>query len=128
MPSILDVFPDPIECDTLVFRAIRTGWIKEDAITSAAFILRIFQDSSCETGLSVGNNVENGIGTLTKIKLVGSLHVGRIRTLNLEVIPDHEGAVHAEITGLPHPDDALLAERMATALLNQTRQAWRQGQ
>ena len=128
MPVIVDAFPAQIECDTLVFRAIRTRWIKEGGITSEAFILRRFADGNCETGLSVGNNIQNGIGTLTKIRMVASLHVGRIRTLNLDTIPDHEGAIHAEIKELPPPEVILLAERLATDLLIQTRIAWQENQ
>ena len=119
MPAILDVFPEQIECDTLVFRAIRNGWIVDNQITSAAFILRRFPDGTLETGLSVGNNYQNGIGTLTKIKIVVSLHVGRIRTLDLDVFPDDE--THAEVRELPPPEEIILAERAATALLVQCR-------
>lgn len=124
MPSILDAFPAELECDTLVFRAIRSGWVKDESITSQAFILRRFVNGSLETGLSVGNNVQTVIDKLDKSKSVVSLHVGRVKDIDLDVIPDRAGATHAQIKELPPPEDIREAERIATALLNQTREAW----
>lgn len=121
MPLIVLAFPAVIDCDTLIFRALRPRWIEQGKISSDAFILRRFDDGTCESGLSVGCTAHASAAHLTKIKFVSSFHVGRIRSVALDVIADEEGSNHAEIRGLPHPDDELAAERMATKLLRQAR-------
>jgi len=54
---------------------------------------------------------------------VASLHVGRVRNLGLDVIPDE--AHHANIVGLPHPaEKPAEAEHLALQLQRQARLAW----
>ncbi len=118
MPTIHDAFPAILLCDTLVFRALRPGWISEDhVIHSQAFTLR-----PNENGLSVNNNCENATRSLKSLKAVTSLHVGKVRDAKADVIPDRRD--HAEITGLPDLSDDAETERMATALLRNARLAW----
>ena len=120
MPSILDSFPvGPMPCDTLVFRAIRNSWKEQGQINSIAFYLRILPQG-VEEGLSVSNNVANGLRVLRKAVEVRSLHVGNVRSLSLDVIANKP--YHAAIYGCPAPDDKE-AERIATDLLKQSKKA-----
>lgn len=124
MPTVLDEFPidgTPLDCDVLVFRAVKGSCKENGEATSQAFILRTFDDG-VEDGLSVGNNRENAFAGLKGITLVKSLHVGRIRTLELDVYPDEP--THGNIKELPIPGvDDLRVEQVATALLQQARTA-----
>ncbi len=128
---ILESFPASLECSTIVFRTLKPSWLQEGEINSIAFFLREY-DEGFETGLSVANNVDNALKVFAKPKAVVSLHVGRIRDVGLEVIPDTEPdpeidtdkITHAEITGVPPPDtddNRLIAERFANALIEMTK-------
>ncbi|MBI3469570.1 MAG: hypothetical protein HY000_41745 [Planctomycetes bacterium] len=49
-----------------------------------------------------------------------SLHVGRLRDIGLDVVPDEPQ--HANITNLPYPqDDPVTAERLAGLIARQAR-------
>lgn len=138
MPLILETFPVALECSTLVFRVLKPSWLDDGEIVSQAFILREIEEGVFETGLSVLNNIDNALKVLQKPKVVVSLHVGKIRDLgpvlmlDLDVIPDDEpdpkidvnNITHAEIRGMPPPnsiENALIAERVATALIGLTK-------
>ncbi len=131
MPIIFETFPATLECGTLVFRVLKPSWLQEGEIVSQAFILQE-REGVFETGLSLLNSIDNALKVLKKPKAVVSLHVGRIKDLGLDVIPDTEPdpkidadrITHAEIRGVPPPDNienALISERFATALIELTK-------
>ncbi len=54
---------------------------------------------------------------------VFTLHVGRVRELDLDIVPD--SPQHANIVGVPFPsENAALAERLAGKLAKQARAIW----
>jgi hypothetical protein len=107
----------PLGCHTIVYRAVAAaGWLENPP---DAFMLR---PTEKDTGLSVSYNctVDECRYTLAKSYGVLSLHTGRVRALNLDIIPDEPQ--HANITGLPYKeDDPLEAERLASLLAKQAR-------
>jgi hypothetical protein len=117
----------PLECGTLVYRAIRRKWVDDETgeLGTIAF-LRMPKDT---TGLSVSPattcTVEDCAATLERCYAVVSLHVGKIRTLGLDVIPDF--IHHANInTSIPFQnEDPFEAENYATKLLSVSRFAWK---
>ena len=134
---ILEFFPPQLECNTIVFRVLKPSWFQEGFISSQAFVRAQYSDGTFESGLSVVNNEDNAKKPLRKPMAITTLHVGKIRDIKIEgsdivldVIPgneidpffDEEKIVHAEIRGMPPPDDnkenRLLAERIATVLLD----------
>lgn len=113
----------PIECGEIVYRALsRAAGRNPDTgePISVAFIRRAApRDAS---GLSINYNCdsEHCRNSLKKCYGVVSLHVGRVRSLDLDVIPDEPQ--HGNITGLPRKEeDEVQAERLASALVRQAR-------
>lgn len=114
-------YPD-LPCDTIVFRAlIYQNWVDTNSgrVMPAAFMRR-----DHERGLSLG--VKTTIdGYLRKYFEkptygVGTLHVGRLRDMKLEVVQDKSD--HATLTGVPKAsDDRVEAERLASQLARQAR-------
>jgi len=107
---------DPLPVCQIVFRAIRKRWLDQgQQVLSAAFMLR-----TDETGLSVDTTSAKSCASLLKNCAVASLHVGRIRSLGLDVISD--AAEHANILGIPQePDKVAEAEYLAGQLAKQAR-------
>lgn len=110
----------PLECSTIVLRALASaGWVEN---LHEAFLLRASDQS---TGLSVSYNCTPSEcrSVLKTSHGVVSLHVGRVRELKLDVVPDQP--THANIKGLPYKEDGLqqaaLAERLASLLAQQAR-------
>jgi hypothetical protein len=106
-----------LDCSVIVLRILRnSGWTKD---LSLAFLLR---PEEIESGLSVNWNttVEEARNGFKKCYGALSLHVGRVRNLNLDVVPDEPR--HALIKGLPH-DNVKEAERIASLLAQQARPA-----
>jgi hypothetical protein len=121
---------DPLPCQTIVFRAIRSkSWIDEvnHRATADAFRRRSRENGGDDDGLSVNlGSVEACRAVLKKCQGVVSLHVGRVRDIGLDVRSDPEDADHALIVGLPYPeDDPDTLETLAGALAEQSRLAWR---
>jgi len=112
-----------LECHGIVLRAvIRRSDVDQDSgrILARAFLLR-----QNEQGLSVNYECtpQECAAQFKKCHGVASLHVGRVRNLGLDVVPDEPH--HANILGLPHrDDDPATAERMARLLLAQARLVW----
>jgi hypothetical protein len=106
---------------TIVFRAIRKRWLDQgQQIQSAAFMLRIDDTGKPETGLSLDTASAKSCASVLKKCAVASLHVGRIRSLGLDVVPDEPG--HANILGMPDdPDKIAEAEHLAGELAKQAR-------
>ncbi len=123
---------DPIRCQEIVYRAItKPGWIDPgtNRINATAFIL--FEKDRAD-GLSVFmKSAVSDLGALLADRFnrsfgADTLHVGRVRTLSLDVCrdPDDPDAAHCVITGLPWPDDDPgLAESLASALRDMSRAA-----
>ena len=110
----------PLGCSTIVLRALAvSGWIQN---LHEAFLLRA---SDRSTGLSVSYSCPPSEcrSALKTSHGVISLHVGRVRELRLDVVPDEP--THANIKGLPYKEDGLqeaaLAERFASLLAQQAR-------
>ena len=124
-----------LPCETIVHRAaLRQNCIDSDTseITSATFIRRPGVDAD---GLSVDLAFYRSAGTFAatfkRCRAVVSLHIGRIRTLGLDVKPDEppdpDNLSHASIVGVPYrEDDPEEAERLASALARQSRIQWRE--
>jgi hypothetical protein len=122
------MYRQTLECQDIVLRAVlrRRNIDRENSrLLAAAFLLRTRQDGTKEKGLSVSYDcspAECAAG-FDKCHGVASLHVGRVRNLGLDVIPDKVD--HANIVGLPHPeDDPAEAERFASKLRRQARLVW----
>jgi hypothetical protein len=112
----------PLNCAVLVFRAMaRKQWIdpQTKSVLPAAFVRRPPpQDGD---GLSVDiQSAASCASALNKCHGVASLHVGRTRDLELDIVIDK--APHANITGVPRPEeDQANAERLASQLARQAR-------
>jgi len=112
-----------LQCRDIVLRAlIRARHFDRvnRRILAAAFMLR-----ENEEGLSVSydSTPQQCAAGFNKCHGVASLHVGRIRDLGLDVIPDEPR--HANIVGLPHREhDPAEAERFARQLQKQARLVW----
>jgi hypothetical protein len=84
-----------------------------------AFLIR---HDELDSGLSVNWNMtcDEARNQFEKCYGVVTLHVGRVRSLNLDVVPDEPQ--HANIKGLPYKEDSPReAERLANLLAQQAR-------
>lgn len=114
-------------CSAIVYRALlRRQWIDEETekIERSAYFLR---KNKNEQGLSVriasACTPQRFAAQFRNCYGVVSLHVGRIRDLGLDVVPDSPS--HAQIVGLPYrEDDRPKADRLARLLTNQSRIVW----
>lgn len=121
--------PANLPCGFIVYRAIRRGWVVEHTgeLATIAFIRRL----SDTDGLSVNTvSVEGARNTTQRCFAVVSLHVGRVRNLGLDVVPDQPD--HANITNLPSAEEIessiehkARAERLAGELKKQSKFAWK---
>lgn len=130
-----------LQCEAIVWRLLRKkAWIDQDtlgadarAILPDAYLRRQGVDTD---GLSVGIKgvctLEEFKASLNKVHGVVSLHVGRVRDLPLDVLPDDPQMAeeqgfrydpcHANIVHLPYvEDDPKEAERLAGLLARQSR-------
>jgi hypothetical protein len=112
-----------LECSAIVYRAARKRWVQRtesaDTVLPEAFLLRP-QETGLSVCLAASLSPQQCATLLTGCKSVLSLHVGRVRNIGLEVVPD--SAEHAEIHGLPNPiDQAAEAARCAGILAKQAR-------
>jgi hypothetical protein len=114
--------PEPLpafDCTVIVLRVLMNS--KQMKELSEAFFLRA---DELDSGLSVNWNMspEKARDQFEKCYGTVSLHVGRVRTLDLDVIPDEP--THANVTGLPYKEnDPKAAERLANLLAQQARAA-----
>ena len=116
-----------LPCSAIVFRAVlRPGWVDKDSgkVMPAAFFRR--HPPKDTLGISVGHScdVQSYLRQFNKSHGAMTLHVGRIRDVGLDVIPDGPTGIpcHAVITGAPYPgDDTLRAESLALDLARQAR-------
>jgi hypothetical protein len=114
-----------LPCSAIVYRAIRASWVDKDSrLLTSAFVLRPKKSGRDLDGLSVvTSSVDGCASALANCYGVVSLHVGSLRNLGLDIVPDDD--THAYITGLPFPDeDKLKAERLAGLLVKQSRFRW----
>lgn len=117
---------EPLPCSTIVYRVLlKKRWINQDTgtVEAGAYFLR---EKEKERGLSV--NIEGRCSPqqcadkFDKCFGVASLHVGRIRDLDLGLDVIAGETDHALITGLPYQNDNLAeAERIAGLLAKQSR-------
>ncbi len=118
---------EPLPDSAIVYRALlRRKWIDRETgmVQFSAYLLR--QDRN-EAGLSVriasACSPEEFAARFRNCYGVASLEVGSIRELGLDVVPDSPS--HAQIVGLPYPeDDPDRAERFADLLANLSRIVW----
>lgn len=117
-----------LECHDIVLRAVlRSQNIdrENNRVLAQAFLLRTSRDGTKEETVSVSYDCSPAVcaAGFDKCYGVASLHVGRVRNLGLDVVPDEPH--HASIVGLPHPnDDPAKAEHMASLLRAQARLVW----
>lgn len=118
---------DPLPCDTIAFRAVvRKADIDWESrmVLAAAFIRRPNDDD----GVSVNHNCapeECGLDLAYKFA-AASVHVGRVRDLNFDIIPDE--LTHANIVELVRKnEDPVLAERQADLIARGARIAFDNG-
>lgn len=130
-----------LECEAIVWRLVRKkAWIDKDTIDADikvilpdAYVRRKDVDMD---GLSVGIEavctLQEFKSSLNKVHGVVSLHVGCVRDLGLDVVPDDPHLVaeqgrkydpcHANIVNIPYvEDDPKEAERLAGLLARQSR-------
>lgn len=108
----------PLECPTIVFRAVqRSRDMPPEGILAGAFV-RYPKDID---GLSIDvASLRSCVSVLKKHYGAASLHVGRVRTLFLDVIVDQHP--HGLITGLPFRDsNETEAEHFADSLAEMAR-------
>lgn len=120
MPS----FP-PLPCEKIVYRTItRAGDFRDGRPLASAFH-RKRKDTD---GLSVDYDVTVPDGCapmLSGKRAIVSLHVGRLRDISLDVIPDSPS--HANIVEVPFnddPDQIELVEQLAGLMVEQSRTVW----
>lgn len=102
---------EDIECDEIVYRALKKSWIHENKVTVEAFMRR-----NLETAVSLSrrkySTARECREALKKMPSAGSLHVGYIRELpfGLAVQPDPitkdgviTGPSHCLLLNLPDP-------------------------
>ncbi len=110
---------DPLACEKIVFRALRKSWVNPGTgfVAATAFMLR--ESPKDDDGLSVGTiSAEQSVTVLSTHAGCASLHVGKIRDIGLDVVPDEES--HANITGIPR-NDVARAEFLAGQLAKMAR-------
>jgi hypothetical protein len=112
-----------LPCTSIVYRAIlRKAWIDQDTgqVQSAAFMRRSSDVDGLSVSIAAACSPAECMAQFRACFGVATLHVGRIRDLGLDVVPDSPD--HAYITGLPlQDDDPLNAERLARLLAGQAR-------
>ncbi|AFZ07525.1 hypothetical protein Osc7112_3139 [Oscillatoria nigro-viridis PCC 7112] len=107
---------------TLVYRALRKGWIDRDRsiVKSDAYYLR---KNINEQGISVNFSIEQSLSALRNCEGVASLDLGKIRELGLNVVRDSSS--HGSIIGLPYREDNRpRADELALLLARQSRIVW----
>ena len=107
---------------TLVYRALRKGWIDRDRsiVKSDAYYLR---QRINEQGISVNFSIEQSLSALRNCEGVASLNLGGIRELGLNVVRDSSS--HGSIIGLPYREDNRpRADELALLLARQSRIVW----
>jgi len=123
---------NPLDCNEIVYRALtQSGWTDPvtKRINANAFILHAKDRAD---GLSVF--IKSAVPDLASKLLeqfkcsygADTLHVGRIRSLKLDVLRDADNPdpAHCFITGLPSPEDnPELAETLASALRDMSRES-----
>jgi hypothetical protein len=103
----------PYDCTQIVYRAqIYEDWVKNGRVKHQAFTRRRVD----VMGISVGPTPEDSRAGLSN-PIFGyiSLHVGRVRTIGLDVVPD--SPAHANITGIPFREDDMAEHGRLTRLL-----------
>lgn len=113
---------ETLPCSAIVYRAMsRRRWIDREThrVLPVAFIRR--PPPADKSGLSVDIESPRSCHRILKTCYgVVSLHVGRVRDLQLDVVV--AGSSHANITGLPREeDDRTKVERLASLLAQQAR-------
>jgi hypothetical protein len=117
----------PLECSCIVYRALlRREHVDPDSgnALAAAFMRRRQVDvEGLSVSLAEQRTAEEVAASFNRCRAVVSLHVGRVRNLSLDVIQDEPD--HANITGVPYPDDDPdTAEYFAGELARQSRTAY----
>lgn len=110
---------EPYACEQIVFRAqLYKDWITSSGKVRKQAFYRMNKDKG---GISVSRTPENCADGLTEpIHGKITLHVGRVRTLGLDVIPDAPN--HANIQVVPTRDENdRLARTLAEDLANMAR-------
>ena len=122
-----------LDCAEIVYRAISRARDRDPETghpISSAFVRRTAPKD--EMGLSINHSCdpEHCRRSLSKCFGVVSLHVGHVRELTLDVVPDPSDyekydPQHGNIVGLPRTEmsdeDEALAERLATKLVKMAR-------
>ncbi len=107
---------------TVVYRALRKGWIDRDRsiVKSDAYYLR---QRINEHGISVNFSIEQSLKALKNCEGVASINVGEIRELGLNVVRDSSS--HGIIIGLPYREDNRpKADELALLLARQSQIVW----
>jgi hypothetical protein len=121
--SALDTPTDELPCDCIVYRAIlRRNWVDKDTkrLSSAAFIRRPVDVDGLSVNIAGTCTPEQCMAQFRSCFGLATLHVGRVRDLGLDVVPDSPD--HACITGVPYQhEDPAEAERIARLLAMQAR-------
>lgn len=103
----------PYDCTQIVFRAqIYEDWVKNGRVRAQAFTRRLAD----RDGLSVSPTREDSSAGLSK-PIFGyiSLHVGWVRSIGLDVIPD--SPIHGNVVGVPYREENHAEHGRLTRLL-----------
>ena len=118
-------FP-PLPCNTIVYRAmLRKNCIdkRTNRVTSSAFLRRPIDSKGLSVDLAEQCTIDEVRGAFNSCFGVATLHVGRIRDIDLDVKQDNPK--HANIEGVPYQkDNTQEAERLAGQLARQARLVW----
>ena len=111
---------------TIVYRALRKGWIDQDRsiVKPDAYYLR---KRISEQGISVNFSIEQSLNIFKSCQGVASLIVGDIRSLDLDIVRDSSS--HGSIICLPYrEDDPPRADEFALLLARLSMIVWQHRQ
>lgn len=118
---------EPLACGSIVYRVLlKKRWLNEDTgdVDAGAYLLREKEkDSGLSVFIATAVSPQECADRFDRCFGVASLHVGRIRDIGLDVVPDKVN--HACITGLPYREyNPAAAQRLAGLLAKQSRIVW----
>ena len=111
---------------TIVYRALRKGWIDKDRsiVKPDAYYLR---KRISEQGISVNFSIEQSLNIFKSCQGVARLIVGDIRSLDLDIVRDSSS--HGSIIRLPYrEDDGARADEFALLLARLSIIVWQHRQ
>ena len=118
---------ESLPCSAIVYRSLlRKQWLDRvnyEVNTPAYLLRKRISEQGLSVNLASACTPEQCAARFRNCYGVASLHVGRIRDLGLDVVPDSPS--HAQIIGLPYrEDEPERAAQLALWLTKQSRIVW----